>query len=247
MARQDVQKRSGAVVLEAIIALPILMIAVIAIVELGLLSSNQTLLHAATVAGADAAVNLGCALPTSGTVPDAIIDAVQAALECQGIAIACIRVEHTNGPDGPYVLESGLGASPPIAPVPTSDYACVSVCVENTQLAPNMLAGLCVDLINSFSQQTVCRCLPNCEDNGGGGDPAPVPVGSGFIPGTSGGRPPNSNPASRRIQLSSGGGGNLQVTIFDDGSWTANDGSWQGTWSGDPTSGSVTIDTAVMP
>lgn len=149
--------------LEAIIGLPILAIALFAIVEFGLLSSNQAFVHAASRAGADAAVGLGCDLPVSGGVPAEIVDAVEMVLAARGITPSCIRVEHTIGPSPPYVLTRGTGDSVPTATPPGDDYVCVSVCVENSELAPNMLASFCVDLEETFSQQTVCRCV-TCGD-----------------------------------------------------------------------------------
>ena len=233
--------------LEAIIGLPILAIALFAIVEFGLLSSNQAFVHAASRAGADAAVGLGCDLPVSGGVPNEVVDAVEMVLAARGITVDSIRVEHTIGPSPPYVLTTGTNALPPTVTPPTDDYVCVSVGVENTELAPNMLSSFCVDLDETFSQQTVCRCVTCGDgggDGGGGGGTPPVILDFGFIPGTAS-NDPLTNPGNSTIQLSSGGGPNIAVTIFDDGTWTSDDGAWEGTWSGSPSSGSVDIETAV--
>lgn len=158
-------KRCGAIVLETIIALPILIIALFAIVEFGLLSSNQSLVHAASRAGADAAAGLRSGLPTSGAVPADVADAVAKILAVRGITASCIRVEHTNGPDAPYVLVTGTGGGDPAAAPPSDGYVCISVCVENTELAPNLLEMFCLDLEDTYSQHTVCRCLPVCPDD----------------------------------------------------------------------------------
>jgi|GEM_PF-4111604 len=159
-------ERCGAIVLEAIIALPILIIALFAIVEFGLLSSHQSLVHAAGRAGADAAASLRSSLPTDGVVPPEIADAVAKVLAARGITASCIRVEHTNGPDAPYLSVAGTGGGEPVAATPSDDYVCVSVCVENTDLAPNLLELFCLDLDDTYSQHTVCRCLPPCLDDG---------------------------------------------------------------------------------
>ncbi len=158
------KKRTGAIVLELIVGLPVLIIALLAIVELGLLSSNQAMVHAASRAAADAAVSVGCDMPTDGEVPSEILDAVEKVLEARGMTASCVRVEHTNGPDPPYLLTNGDEASPPAAEPLGDNYVCVSVCVENTELAPNLLEAFCVDLDDTFSQQTVCRCLPPCPE-----------------------------------------------------------------------------------
>lgn len=150
--------RTGAVVLEAIIGLPILVIALMAIVEFGLLSANQAYVHASSRAGADAAAGIVRQLPASGPVPAEVDQAVSKVLGARGIAASWIRVEHTNGPAPPYALTSGNGGSTPTAAAPTGDYVRVSVCVENTELAPNLLRGFSIDLFGTFSQQTTCRC-----------------------------------------------------------------------------------------
>ncbi len=156
--------RNGVTTLEAILALPVLFIAILGIVELGFLSSNQMVVQAASRAGADAAAALGCDLPTDGPVPDVIVDAVSNVLACENVTASCIRVEHSLGDAPPYVLTEGGGAAPPAATPPTTrDYVCVSVCVENSELAPNLLRTFCIDLAGTFSQKSVCRCT-SCDE-----------------------------------------------------------------------------------
>lgn len=161
MGRRSLQHRksNGSVVLELIVCLPILVIGIMSIVELGLLSANQAVVQGASVVGADMAVSLACDLPTGGAVPNEIVDAVNIALSCQGSEATCIRVEHSLGPSPPYVLMYGSGVASPAAPPPsTSDYVCVSVCVENSDLAPNLLQTFCFNLDETYSQHTTCRC-----------------------------------------------------------------------------------------
>ena len=111
--------------------------------EFGLLSSNQSLVHAASRAGADAASGLRGDLSTDGTVPAEITDAVAKILAARGITDSCIRIEHTNGPAPPYVSVQGSGGGDPAATPPSDDYVCVSVCVANSELAPNLLQLFC--------------------------------------------------------------------------------------------------------
>ena len=152
------RKRSGAVVLEAIIGLPVLIIALMAIVEFGMLSSNQAIVHAASRAAADAAAAVS--LPTSGAVPTEISNAATKVLDARGIGITCVRVEHTADLGGSTtVLLSGSGANNPTSPRPTDAYVAVTVCVENTQLAPNLLSIFKLDLSGSYSQHTTFRCV----------------------------------------------------------------------------------------
>jgi len=157
---QTNSRRNGVTVLETIIALPVLFIAILGIVELGMLSSNQMVVHSASRAGADMAASMGCDLPTAGAIPDEIFDAIESVLQCEGAVASCIRVEHSLGPAGPYVLSSGAGCEPPAGDAPADyDYVCVSVCVENTELAPNLLRTFCIDLEGTHSQKSVCRCV----------------------------------------------------------------------------------------
>ena len=145
--------------METIVALPVLFIALLAVVEFGLLSMHQSCLQQARRAGADAATH--SPLPTSGPVPDGILEAVNAVLECKGMTADCVRVEHNLARGGPYVLNAGIGAAPPMAPAPDQHpYVRVSVCVENTQLAPNLLRTYCVDLSGDLSQKSTTRCYP---------------------------------------------------------------------------------------
>ena len=99
------RKQHGAVTLELIIGLPILIMALMAIVQFGLLSSNQAIVHSASRAGADAAT--GVALPTTGAVPAEILSAVNNVLAPSGVTASCVQVTHNIGDTPPYQLISG--------------------------------------------------------------------------------------------------------------------------------------------
>lgn len=150
----------GAIVLEAVVGLPILIIAVIAIAEFGLLSSRQAVVHAASRAAADAAVRFHRQLSTSGTVPVVVVEAAENVLSARGIDYSSIRVEHMRTQLGTFVAELGTGAAQPPGSAPSSDYVRVSVCVDNAELSPNLLRQFLFDLSESSSQQTTTRLLP---------------------------------------------------------------------------------------
>lgn len=147
--------RRGAVVLEAILVLPVLLIGVLAIVELSLLTSNLSWVKRASRDGASAAARI--TLPTAGPPPPEVIDAVTAALAERGAAWAEIRVDHNVGPAPPYVLTTGPGRCPGPAAVPPGEYVAVTVCVEESGLAPNLLQTYCFDLEGRFVSQTTIR------------------------------------------------------------------------------------------
>lgn len=157
MQRQRARSRDGSVLLETLLVIPILLIGVLAIVQFSTLTSRMSWVKRASRDGADIASTL--TLPTGGTVPPAVIDAVTAALDEKAIAWTEIRLEHNVGPGGPYVLTAGGGGSCTApANVPSTQYVAVTVCVEESQLAPNLLETFCFDLDGRFVQQTTIRC-----------------------------------------------------------------------------------------
>lgn len=150
-------RRCAMVVLETIVALPLLVIALMAIIELGTLSSAQSSLLMASRAGADRATQV--ALTATG-VPSEVLEAISAVLDCKGIAWKGVRMEYRSGNGRTVVRMAGAGADPPIQPAPTTgDYVRISVCVANEQLAPNLLKNFCFDLEGKVSQESTTRCL----------------------------------------------------------------------------------------
>ncbi len=143
--------------LETLLVIPILLIGVLAIVEFSTLTSRMSWVKRASRDGADIATSL--TLPLVGAVPADVEDAVTAALDEKGITWTEIRLEHNIGPSPPYVLTSGGGGSC-VGPanIPRTEYVAITVCVEESQLAPNLLETFCFDLDGRFVQQTTIRC-----------------------------------------------------------------------------------------
>lgn len=146
--------------------LPILIIALMAIAEFGLLLSNTQYLEMSSRAGAQVAAEFPT-LPESGAVPASVVAAVNQELAQRGLPVAReIRLEHDvdTGPPGtpPFILKSGPGPScpdptdEPAAPSGASgrNYVRVTVCVNTTDLTPNLLKTFGVDLSERVSQQT---------------------------------------------------------------------------------------------
>ncbi len=168
--RREPHPRRAVVLLEMILALPLLVILVMAIVEFGLLFSNEQIVEMASRAGTQVASELAT-IPASGAVPVEISNAVAVELARIGVTGYRIRLEHnidTTAPPAtvatPVVLETTYGGGPTTTPsVPAVSvtsgvaYVRVTVTVFTTDLTPNLLSNYCVDLAGRVSSQTKLR------------------------------------------------------------------------------------------
>ena len=161
--------RRGVVLLEMILALPLLIIVVMAIVEFGLLFSNAQVVAMASRAGTQVASEL-TTIPSSGAVPVAVETAVARELARIRVTRYRIRLEHninfTPPPltMTPVVLTTTSAGGPTGGPTPSAitltpdrRYVRVTVYVWTTDLTPNLLSTFCVDLSNRVSSQTTLR------------------------------------------------------------------------------------------
>lgn len=162
--------RRGITTIEIIITLPIFIIALMAIVELGLLVSNEQIVEMSSRAGSQVASKLAT-IPSSGSVPASVQAAVARELAQIGATHYHVRLEHNinfSGGSGatmaPVVLTSVTTGAPPncpppqaIALTPNRRYVRVTVCVYSTELTPNLLHNFGVDLSTRVSDQTTLR------------------------------------------------------------------------------------------
>ncbi|MFO0819862.1 MAG: TadE family protein [Pirellulales bacterium] len=167
--------RGGAVILEVILALPLLAIVLMAVVEFGIMLSNLQHLEFASRTGAQVAAELDQAdFYDSGSpwVPPQVLAAVDSQLAQTSIGgspltAARVYLEHTIPPAGPGVTGSVVrvcgGPSP--SPCTGADvvdasvssayrYVRVTVFVDATSATPNLLASFGFDLVGSQFQQT---------------------------------------------------------------------------------------------
>lgn len=156
--------RAGSEIVELVLTLPVLILIGLGIVSFGLFFSNRQQVALASRVGAEEASQTA-SLPTSGDVPQNILDAITRQLESSSIKVYGVRVEHNVTAGGPYVLESsGAGASP-CGPTETFDpdpayapllgkYVRVTVCVEMTELMPNLLARFGASVCGRVAQAT---------------------------------------------------------------------------------------------
>ena len=98
------QRLRGAVVLETLLAVPVLLVAVMGIVELSMVTAGLSHVQRAARDGADIASALGV-LPLAGRVPAEIEEAVSVVLREHRADWTQIRLDHNDGPAPPYVLK----------------------------------------------------------------------------------------------------------------------------------------------
>jgi len=150
-------KRRAASLLEIIIGLPIVLILLLAVVEFGLLQSNQQTLKMASRAGAMVAAEL--AIDGTEMQPDvAIVKAINEVLR-QGDILASSESIVTVGkvqlnysvyePGSMTVIENErfftARCDPPPTVYPNYHYVQVTICLPAKRLAPNVLANFGVD------------------------------------------------------------------------------------------------------
>lgn len=147
-------KRRGAVTIELLVALPVLIVIVLAVLQFGYYFTGSQQLALASRVGADEAAQTP-GLPAAGAVPLNIANAINRQLASAGITPVAIIVEHnTAGPK--QVLRTDF--VPNTCPEPTSilpfETVRVTVCVPLTDLMPNCLSTLGFDLTGRFAQVT---------------------------------------------------------------------------------------------
>lgn len=172
----DARRRRAAVVLEVVLTLPLLIIVLMAVVEFGLMFSNEQIVEMASRAGAQVASRLVTISESDGDpAPTEVVDAVNEELGKINVTARQVILEHNVYFDGsptgvlsPAVtLKSPAGnlcppSNEPTPPGPTPNhiqprYVRVTVCVNTTDIAPNLLATFGLDFSNRASQQTTTR------------------------------------------------------------------------------------------
>ena len=170
------RQRRGGVVLEVILGLPLLVIPLLAVVEYAVLMSNQQQVEMAARAGALTGAQL--VLPSSGSVPTEVLDAIAAELTHVGIDLNAritdgtirVELEHnylSSGADPELdpsaTLASGTLTCPSSAAPPAPDpdlssfgrsYVRLRLCVRSDLLTPNLLSAYCIDMSERVTSQT---------------------------------------------------------------------------------------------
>ncbi len=153
--------RQGAVILEFVLAVPILLVALVSIVQFGVFFANMQQVTLATRVGAlEASQTLP--LPTSSgePIPQQILNVIDRQLESAKLARCQVRLEHNLG-GSPVVNisgdpECGCGPIDPLADPPPGEYVRLTVVVPLGEMMPNGLAmfGFDVSAPNRVAQYT---------------------------------------------------------------------------------------------
>lgn len=151
-ARRSIADRRGAVLVETILVLPILLIFLLGVIVFGQALGNLQQIALASRVGAEAASET-ISLPTNNNdeVPANIITAINQQLGSSGMTACRVTLEHNNTGGGslstPITLTSGECecATPETSLPPRRGYVRVTVCVRATDVAPNLLCSLGLD------------------------------------------------------------------------------------------------------
>ena len=166
MVQTRIQKRRAVSLLEIILGLPFVLILLFAVVQFGLLQSNQQTLKMASRAGALIAAELP--INTAATTPPAQVLAainevlLESGLLGPGETIETVGAVHFNYRVYDSVSDSevvgtasvGSGCNPPPQPALTYQYVQITICLPATRLAPNTTACFGVDYTDRFVSQT---------------------------------------------------------------------------------------------
>lgn len=148
--------RGASVVVELLIAFPILFIALLVVVEFGVMMANLKQVASAARDGARlAAQTAGLAPATTAATAAAVRTLVDNRLESAGFgtnASTGVTLRHTVSGGG--VATDGT-CNDPLNPVmPATDAVRVTVRVDLTTFTPNLLASFGFDLTSRFSEHT---------------------------------------------------------------------------------------------
>ncbi len=154
--------RGGAVTLEFIIALPVLLIMLLAVVQFGMFFSGLQQVSLASRVGAEVAAQTDLSASETGDpIPSVILNAINAQLSSSAISACRIFVEHNL--DGPAEdelrepLTSAWTCTPPATSLPLDMaggvYSVrVTVCVPMSEVAPNCLSLFGFNIANRSTQ-----------------------------------------------------------------------------------------------
>jgi len=147
-------RRQGSVILELLLGLPVLIIAVLAAIQFGMLFANLQTVAVASRAGSREAARTP-ALAAAVSIPAEVTMAVRRQLASENIADCRIILEHNlNGPT--VSLTDGFcNCSPPATPLPGSARVVrVTVCAEAGQLTPSLLAFFGFDISSEIARES---------------------------------------------------------------------------------------------
>ena len=153
--------RRGAIILEFVLAVPILLIALVSIVQFGVFFANmQQVTLAARVGAEEASQTLPLPASSGEPIPQQILNVIDRQLETAKLARCQVRLEHNLG-GSPVVSvagdeDCGCGPIDPLADPPPGKYVRLTVVVPLGEMMPNglVLFGFDVSRPNRVAQYT---------------------------------------------------------------------------------------------
>lgn len=153
--------RRGVLTLELVLVLPLMLIALVAIIQFGqYFMQLQELAFAARVGAEEAAVTTPLPDQDGDPVPASVVAAVDQQLACAGIGRRLIVLEH-NVSGGQITLVSPSGSVPPkLAAVPPGRYVRLIVVVPKGEVMPGLLNvfGLQLTSADQVAMSQVIMC-----------------------------------------------------------------------------------------
>lgn len=147
--RNGPARREGALTLELVLVLPMLLVMILAVVQFGQYLANvQELALAARAGGEEAAISANLPTTEGAPVPSAVVTAIDQQLLAAGIVHRMIVLEHNVGRHQ-VSLVTPPGADPPpkLASVPPGQYVRVLIIVPKSEVMPNLLKTLGLNLV----------------------------------------------------------------------------------------------------
>lgn len=134
-------QRCGVLALELILVLPIMLIALLAIIQFGQYFANlQELSFASRIGAQEAAQTSGLPSVDGGPIPANIVSAIDYQLHAFGINHRMIVLEHNASGTAVSLTEPPSSPSPPkLAPPPPGKYVRVIVVVPKAETMPELL------------------------------------------------------------------------------------------------------------
>ncbi|MDA0833583.1 MAG: TadE/TadG family type IV pilus assembly protein [Planctomycetota bacterium] len=149
-ARSSTGERRGVIVLELIVTLPALLILALAVIEFGLIQHGQKHVASASAFGAKIAAETA-GLNTANTAANraAIETSINTQFDVAGYGnVTGITLRHNVGGGG---VDSSGNCPDPVTPALPSNSVRVTVCVEFTELSPDLLGSFGFSLGNRIA------------------------------------------------------------------------------------------------
>lgn len=170
--QREQSKRRGAVVFEALLWLPVFLIALSAVIEFGMVLNGLHAVKLAARAGAKHAAELSTTDIVSGSAVTSVRNVADRVLSSAGYDSCQVRLEYTGGClapsngntfDGNCPKCSQPAQSLPNAALVPGGMVRVTVCVDVSEMTPDLLAWVGASISSRVAQYSVTFPYENCQ------------------------------------------------------------------------------------